>query len=164
MSTPAIPKSFASLSMAKVAYLEVGDPAKPPVLLVHGIPTSSYLWRHVLRLLQNDFHCIAPDLMGLGDTDVDAHTGRFGHSVDFSKVVVRDRELHIQIEQPVDFMGRRGIPVMGAGQSHKAVRIHGLQVVRLKYHLRRIFRQKLAQRANQSIVVLSRHVHLPLKE
>ena len=77
MSTSAIPKQFVELSMAKVAYLEAGDPSKPPVLFVHGIPTSSYLWRHVMRLLQNDFHCIAPDLMGLGDTDVDAGRGKF---------------------------------------------------------------------------------------
>jgi pimeloyl-ACP methyl ester carboxylesterase len=47
------------------------------VLLVHGIPTSAYLWRHVLRMLQNDLHCYAPDLMGLGDTEVDPDRGRF---------------------------------------------------------------------------------------
>ncbi len=65
------------MGAAKVAYLEVGPSDKPPVLFVHGIPTSGYLWRHVLRFLQNDFHCYAPDLMGLGDTDVAADTGRF---------------------------------------------------------------------------------------
>jgi len=64
-------------SFGEIAYLEVGAASKPPVLLVHGIPTSSYLWRHVLRLLQNDFHCYAPDLMGLGDTEVDPETGQF---------------------------------------------------------------------------------------
>ena len=64
-------KRFQPTSFGDVAYLEVGDPGKPPVLLVHGIPTSSYLWRHVLRFLQNDFHCYAPDLLGLGDSAVD---------------------------------------------------------------------------------------------
>jgi len=40
------------------------------VLFVHGIPTSGHLWRHVLRFLSPDIHGIAPDLMGLGDTEV----------------------------------------------------------------------------------------------
>ena len=77
MTVTPLVKRFAALPMAKVAYLEVGAPERPPVLFVHGIPTSGYLWRHVLRFLQNDFHCYAPDLMGLGDTDVDPDQGRF---------------------------------------------------------------------------------------
>ena len=63
-------KKHQQTSFGDITYLEAGDPSSPPVLLVHGIPTSSYLWRHVLRFLQNDFHCYAPDLMGLGDTEV----------------------------------------------------------------------------------------------
>ncbi len=58
-------------SMGTVAYLRAGDAARPPVLFIHGIPTSGWLWRDVMRMLRNDFHCIAPDLMGLGDTEVD---------------------------------------------------------------------------------------------
>lgn len=64
-------KKYASVSMGEIAYLETGDSSRPPVLLVHGIPTSSYLWRDVLRFLGPSFHCYAPDLMGLGDTRVD---------------------------------------------------------------------------------------------
>ncbi len=69
--TTRLDKKYQSNSFGEIAYLETGDDSKPPVLFVHGIPTSSYLWRHVLRFLQDDFHCIAPDLMGLGDTRVD---------------------------------------------------------------------------------------------
>jgi len=68
---PAIEKKRIHVSYGNIAYLETGSKDKPPVLFVHGIPTSGYLWRHVLRFLQNDFHCYAPDLMGLGDTEVD---------------------------------------------------------------------------------------------
>lgn len=74
---PRLPKTFLETRFGNIAYLETGSEAKPPVLFVHGIPTSGYLWRHVLRFLQNDFHCYAPDLMGLGDTDVDPETARF---------------------------------------------------------------------------------------
>lgn len=71
------PKKYLSTSFGEIAYLEVGDFSKPPVLFVHGIPTSSFLWRHVLEYLQNDFHCYAPDLMGLGDTKVDSNSESF---------------------------------------------------------------------------------------
>ncbi len=69
-------KQCVDTSFGRIAYLETGPADRPPVLFVHGIPTSGYLWRHVLRMLQNDLHCYAPDLMGLGDTDVDP-AGRF---------------------------------------------------------------------------------------
>jgi pimeloyl-ACP methyl ester carboxylesterase len=52
---------------ARVAYLD--DGAGPPLLLLHGCPFSSYIWRHVIPLLRPHFRCIAPDLLGLGDTE-----------------------------------------------------------------------------------------------
>ena len=77
MRKPAIEKKFIHTSFGEIAYLETGLNRNPPVLFVHGIPTSSYLWREVIRFLQNDFHCYAPDLMGLGDTDVDPASDNF---------------------------------------------------------------------------------------
>ena len=77
-----VPKSFekrlVETSFGRVAVAEAGPESKPPVLLVHGIPTSSYLWRHPMRLLQRDFHCYAPDLLGLGDSEADPARGIFG--------------------------------------------------------------------------------------
>ena len=64
-------KEFVTTSFGRIACIQAGDPAAPPVLFVHGIPTSGWLWRHPIRLLEGDFRCVAPDLMGLGDTDVD---------------------------------------------------------------------------------------------
>lgn len=69
-------KKRATTSFGSIAYVEAGDPSAPPVLFVHGIPTSSYLWRHVIADLRDAYHCHAPDLMGLGDTEVDPN-GRF---------------------------------------------------------------------------------------
>ncbi len=61
-----LPKNKVALGNVTVAYTDVGKGA--PILFVHGIPTSSYLWRNVIRELRSDCRCIAPDLMGLGDT------------------------------------------------------------------------------------------------
>ncbi|MFJ6122843.1 haloalkane dehalogenase [Streptomyces sp. NPDC092129] len=51
----------------EMAYVEVGD--GDPIVLLHGNPTSSYLWRNVLPHLQSLGRCIAPDLIGMGDSD-----------------------------------------------------------------------------------------------
>src|SRR5215472_10582451 len=51
----------------EMAYVEVGK--GDPILLLHGNPTSSYLWRNVLPHLQPLGRCIAPDLIGMGDSD-----------------------------------------------------------------------------------------------
>ena len=52
---------------SEMAYVEVGE--GDPILLLHGNPTSSYLWRNVLPHLQPRGSCIAPDLIGMGDSD-----------------------------------------------------------------------------------------------
>ena len=51
----------------EMAYVEVGE--GDPIVLLHGNPTSSYLWRNVLSHLQPRGRCIAPDLIGMGDSD-----------------------------------------------------------------------------------------------
>jgi haloalkane dehalogenase len=51
----------------EMAYMEVGH--GNPILFLHGNPTSSYLWRNVIPHLESLGRCIAPDLMGMGDSD-----------------------------------------------------------------------------------------------
>src|SRR5216683_3062853 len=51
----------------EMAYVVVGE--GDPIVLLHGNPTSSYLWRNVLPHLQPRGRCIAPDLIGMGDSD-----------------------------------------------------------------------------------------------
>jgi haloalkane dehalogenase len=51
----------------EMEYVEVGQ--GDPIVLLHGNPTSSYLWRNVIPHLQPLGRCIAPDLIGKGDSD-----------------------------------------------------------------------------------------------
>jgi haloalkane dehalogenase len=51
----------------EMAYVEVGE--GDPIVLLHGNPTSSYLWRNVLPHLEPRWRCIAPDLIGMGDSE-----------------------------------------------------------------------------------------------
>jgi pimeloyl-ACP methyl ester carboxylesterase len=52
-----------------LAFVEAGDPEAPPVVLLSGGFTSSYLWRRLIPLLAPWMHVIAPDLLGSGDSD-----------------------------------------------------------------------------------------------
>ena len=57
----------------EMAYVDVGN--GDPIVLLHGNPTSSYLWRNVLPHLEPLGRCIAPDLIGMGDSDKLADAG-----------------------------------------------------------------------------------------
>src|SRR5215471_17569710 len=49
-----------------MAYVEVGS--GDPIVFLHGNPTSSYLWRNIIPHLQELGRCLAPDLIGMGDS------------------------------------------------------------------------------------------------
>jgi haloalkane dehalogenase len=49
-----------------MAYVDTGRGA--PVVFLHGNPTSSYLWRNVIPHVEADARCLAPDLVGMGDS------------------------------------------------------------------------------------------------
>jgi haloalkane dehalogenase len=49
-----------------LAYRETGSADAPPILLLHGNPTSSLIWRNIVPHLAGSGHCIAPDLIGFG--------------------------------------------------------------------------------------------------
>ena len=60
-----------------MAYEEVGS--GEPIVFLHGNPTSSYLWRNVIPHLSDSYRCIAPDLVGMGDSEklTDSGPGRY---------------------------------------------------------------------------------------
>lgn len=51
-----------------IFYREAGDPAKPALVLLHGFPTSSHMYREVLRGLADGYYLIAPDYPGFGNS------------------------------------------------------------------------------------------------
>lgn len=64
-----------------MAYREAGDPEAPVALFLHGNPTSSYIWRNILPLVAPVAHCIAPDLIGFGQSGKPAIEYRFADHV-----------------------------------------------------------------------------------
>lgn len=53
---------------SSMAYREAGSPGDPVALFLHGNPTSSYIWRNIIPLVAPVAHCIAPDLIGFGQS------------------------------------------------------------------------------------------------
>ena len=54
----------------KVFYREAGRKDAPTILLLHGFPTSSHMFRELIPILADRFHVVAPDLPGFGQSDM----------------------------------------------------------------------------------------------
>src|SRR5215468_7200251 len=59
----------ATVDSAKIFYREAGANGAPKLLLLHGFPTSSHMFRDLMPLLADRFHIVAPDLPGFGLSD-----------------------------------------------------------------------------------------------
>ena len=66
----------------EIFYREAGDPARPTVLLLHGFPSSSHMFRNLIPLLGARFHVVAPDYPGSGFSEapgIDRFEPTFAH-------------------------------------------------------------------------------------
>ena len=84
----------ASVDGIKIFYREAGPTNAPTLLLLHGFPTSSHMFRGLIPLLADRFHIVAPDLPGFGQSDLpsrDAFSYTFARSAEvigrFTEVV-----------------------------------------------------------------------------
>ncbi|MDP6534784.1 MAG: haloalkane dehalogenase, partial [Gammaproteobacteria bacterium] len=71
------PKKSVNVNGKNMSYVEMGE--GDPIVFQHGNPTSSYLWRNIMPHCAGMGRCIAPDLIGMGDSDKlpDSGPGRY---------------------------------------------------------------------------------------
>ena len=67
ISTRELDKKFITVNGKRMAYAEMGT--GDPIVFQHGNPTSSYLWRNIMRPLAERGRCVAVDLIGMGDSE-----------------------------------------------------------------------------------------------
>jgi len=67
---PSVQYNATVIDGLNIAYREAGDPANPTVLLLHGFPTSSHMFRNLIPRLAKSYHVIAPDYPGFGASDM----------------------------------------------------------------------------------------------
>ena len=60
-------KKYATVNGRRMAYIEEGE--GDPIVFLHGNPTSSFLWRNIMPYLEGKGRLIAPDLVGMGDSE-----------------------------------------------------------------------------------------------
>jgi len=83
----------ANVDGLNVFYREAGSPKLPKLLLLHGFPTSSHMFRDLMPLLADQFYIIAPDLPGFGRTDLPSPS-KFRYSFEnIAKVIDRFTEV-----------------------------------------------------------------------
>src|ERR1700678_1675586 len=79
----------------KIFYREAGAPDTPRLLLLHGFPSASHMFRDLIPLLADRFHIVAPDLPGFGNSDMPGRGCTFEQLADtidrFTEIIGFDR-------------------------------------------------------------------------
>lgn len=94
----------------EIFYREAGDPSKPVLVLYHGFPSSSAMFRDLIPLLEKDFHIIAPDYPGFGQSEAPARNG-FDYSFDHLAEIVYKFLKQKGIDQHYMFVFDYGAPI-----------------------------------------------------
>ncbi|WP_458318583.1 alpha/beta fold hydrolase [Mycolicibacterium brisbanense] len=79
---------YATVDGRRLFYREAGSPDAPAIVLLHGFPTSSYMFRNLIPQLAERYHVIAPDHLGFGHSDaptVDEFTYTFDALTDLTQ-------------------------------------------------------------------------------
>jgi len=93
-----------------IFYREAGDPSKPTILLLHGFPTSSHMFRNLILALADRFHLVAPDYPGFGQSTAPAVT-EFNYTFDNLASIVDKFTNAIGLKSYSLYMQDYGAPV-----------------------------------------------------
>ncbi len=108
-------------SRGRLHYIDEG--AGPPLLLCHGNPTWSFLYRDIIIALRDRFRCIAPDYLGFGLSDRPAG---FGYKIDEHARVVGEFVDHLGLDGYLTMGQDWGGPISMAVAVERADRVRGV--------------------------------------
>jgi pimeloyl-ACP methyl ester carboxylesterase len=111
----------------RVFVREAGDPNAPALVLLHGFPASSHMFRELLPLLASRFHVIAPDMIGYGHSDAPP-MDRFEYSFDHLAEVTRRLLERLDVRSYVLYLHDFGGPVGLRLATAAPERVRGLVV------------------------------------
>ncbi|MET7310706.1 alpha/beta fold hydrolase [Streptomyces sp. NPDC005134] len=107
---PAVHHRTATVNGLEVFYREAGDPQAPDVVLLHGFPTSSHMFRHLIPALADRYHVIAPDHIGFGQSAMPALED-FPYTFDALTEVTSDLLQHLGIDRFAMYVQDYGAPI-----------------------------------------------------
>ena len=93
-----------------IFYREAGDPKKPTILLLHGFPTSSHMFRDLMPRLADKYHVVAPDYPGFGYSDVPS-ADEFKYTFDHLTDIVEGFTDQVGLKRYVMYVQDYGAPV-----------------------------------------------------
>jgi len=101
---------YATVGGHRIFYREAGDPAKPAIVLLHGYPTSSFMFRDLIPRLAGDFHVIAPDHLGFGLSDAPPAT-EFRYTFDALTDITAALLTQLEVERYAVYVQDYGAPI-----------------------------------------------------
>jgi pimeloyl-ACP methyl ester carboxylesterase len=110
MENPTIHYRNTKVEGLNIFYREAGPADAPTLLLLHGYPTSSHMFRNLIPLLSKKYHVIAPDLPGFGYSDAPDHQ-QFSYTFDHLTHVVQGFIDQLKIQRFAVYIFDYGAPV-----------------------------------------------------
>jgi pimeloyl-ACP methyl ester carboxylesterase len=101
---------FATVDGQEVFYREAGPAEAPVVVLLHGYPTSSHMFRGLIPELADRYHVIAPDYLGFGQSAMPP-LGEFGYSFDALTNITQDLLRELGLERYALYVQDYGAPI-----------------------------------------------------
>jgi haloalkane dehalogenase len=117
---PFVSRWFES-SRGRIHYIDEGE--GPPILLCHGNPTWSFLYRDIVVALRDRFRCIAPDYLGFGLSDRPAG---FGYKIDEHAKVIGEFVDHLGLDGFLTMGQDWGGPISMSVAVERADRVRGI--------------------------------------
>jgi pimeloyl-ACP methyl ester carboxylesterase len=108
--TPRVTYHTAKIDGLNVFYREAGDASRPTIVLLHGFPSSSHMFRDLIPQLAAKYHVIAPDYPGFGYSDQPSVTN-FAYTFDHLAAVTDDLLDALKLERYAIYIQDYGSPV-----------------------------------------------------
>ncbi|WP_371796979.1 alpha/beta fold hydrolase [Streptomyces sp. NBC_01718] len=108
--TYAVHHRTAAVNGLEVFYREAGDPQAPDLVLLHGFPTSSHMFRHLIPALADRYHVIAPDHIGFGQSAMPALED-FPYTFDALTEVTSGLLQHLGVDRFAMYVQDYGAPI-----------------------------------------------------
>lgn len=110
-----------------IFYREAGDPSKPTILLLHGFPTSSHMFRNLIPALADRYHVVAPDYPGFGQSAM-PDPATFAYTFDNLADVIGKFTREVSLDKYTLYVQDYGAPIGYRLATESPERVQGLIV------------------------------------
>jgi len=126
-NAPSVHYRSATVEGLNIAYREAGPADAPAIVLLHGFPTSSHMFRNLIPRLADRYHVIAPDYPGFGNSDAPPHD-EFTYTFDHLADVIEQLLTKLQVDRYTLYLMDYGAPIGFRIAAKHPERISGLIV------------------------------------